>query len=101
MRTLKFLVIVMAVLIIAAVAVIVVTLFNRASGPSYRVGQPIPELPLPLAPENMAAGSRIVAMTASGDRLAVHVRDGAGADQIILVDLRAGVPISRLTLPPP
>lgn len=81
----------MAVLIVAIVAVIVVTLFNRASGPSYRAGQPIPELPLPLP-----AGSQIVAMTASGDRLAVHVRDYAGLDWIIVIDLRNGAPISLL-----
>ncbi len=100
MRALKFLVALMAVLIVGAVAVIVVTLFNRASGPSYSAGQPIPEMPVPLAAGSLAAGSRIIAMTASGDRLAVHVRDGAGLDQIILFDLRNGAPISRLKLEP-
>lgn len=95
MQSLKLLVIFMAVLIVAIVAVIVVTLFNRASGPSYRAGQPIDELPLALP-----AGSQIVAMTASGDRLAVHVRDAAGLDRIIVIDLRNGAPISLLRLEP-
>jgi len=91
MQALKFLVIFMAILIVAAVAVIVVTLFNRASGPSYRAGQPIPQMPV-----DLPAGSQVVALTASGDRLAVHVRDAAGVDHVIVIDLRNGTPLSDL-----
>jgi hypothetical protein len=95
MQALKFLVIFMAVLITAAVAVIVVTLFNRSSGPSYRMGQAIPETTFPVP-----AGSRVVTMTASGEHLAVQLRDAAGQDQILLIDLRNGAPLSLLKLEP-
>ncbi|MFO1188586.1 MAG: DUF6476 family protein [Alphaproteobacteria bacterium] len=91
MQALKFLVVFMAVLIVAAVAVIVVTLFNRSSRPSYSAGQPIPQMPV-----DLPGGSQVVAMTASGDRLAVHVRDAAGLDHVILIDMRNGAPVSDL-----
>jgi hypothetical protein len=95
MQALKFLVIGMAVLIIAAIAVILVTLSHRASGPSYRAGQPIPEMPVPVPP-----GSRVVAMTAAGERLAVQIRDATGQDRIVLIDLKSGAPVTAVTFEP-
>ena len=45
-------------------------------------------------------GSNVIGMTLDGDRMAVHVLDGAVDHEIIIVDTRKGAVVSRVRLKP-
>jgi hypothetical protein len=81
MRALKFLVVAMGVLIVAATVALVVLLVQRAGG---RGGAVVPPVTL-----GLAADARIVSVTGAGDRLAVLVEDPAGT-RVLLLDARTG-----------
>ena len=90
MRALKAAVIVMGVLIVAGIATIVVTIVQRTSGG--------------LAPAqaqqtllNEPDGTRIAAISATAERLAVQLQ-GGGPDRVVVLDLRNGHVLLRAAL---
>jgi hypothetical protein len=88
MRTLKVLVVVMGVMIVAGVVVLVAAMIQRVGGGS------------PLAPDatlSEPAGTRIIGTSLSGERLAV-VLQGGGPDRVVIIDLRSGHVIGRTGL---
>jgi hypothetical protein len=112
MRALKAAVIVMGVLILAGVAVIVVTIVHRMSGTGARQApgpsaqqEGVPEAgALAAAPTTLVqtvldepAGTRITGAAASVDRLALQLQ-GGGPDRVVVVDTRAGRVVARVAL---
>ncbi len=89
MAALKAAVIGMAVLIVAGVTVIVVTLIHRMTRP--------PETALVGATLDEPVGTRIAGVSTSSDRLAVELQ-GGGPDRVVVVDLRSGRVVARAAL---
>ena len=89
MAALKAAVIGMAVLIVAGVTVIVVTLIHRMTAPqaTAMVGTTLDE----------PAGTRIAGASAASDRLAVTLQ-GGGPDRVLVVDLHTGRIVARTSL---
>ena len=87
MRWIVTLAVVMAVLIVAGVAVIGVTIMHRMSGP-------IATLPTAL---DEPVGSSIVQVSAAGDRV-VLLLHGGGPDRVVLIDARSGAVLGRTAL---
>lgn len=100
MQALKALVIVMGVLIIAGLAVIVVTIYNRMQARTASAGAAADgELPaFDRAAVPVPAGCRVAAMQPAGDRLLLQLAGIAGCEQILVVDLRSGRLLGRLDL---
>jgi hypothetical protein len=92
MRFLKVLVIVMGVVIVVATTVLIVLIARRIGG-APSVGPSAASAVLLDEP----AGTRIAAVAAVGDRLAVQLQ-GGGADRIVLLDPRSGVVVGRVGL---
>jgi Family of unknown function (DUF6476) len=90
MRFLKVLTIAMGVLIVVATAVLVVLIARRIGG-SGPVMAPLAVL------IDEPVGTRIVAIAAAGDRLAIQLQ-GGGPDHILLVDPRTGTVTGRIGL---
>ncbi len=91
MRTLKIATIVMGVLIVIGTAGLVVGIARRSAVPS-------PTLPgLVSAVLDEPAGTRISAIAAVRDRLAVQLQ-GGGADRVVLVDPATGAVAGRIAL---
>ena len=92
---LKAVVIGLGVLILLGIALIVYKMIGRvgdvvvASSDAYRDAR----VALP-------AGSRVVAMTAEGDRLSLLVEDGDGRQRVMTIDARSGAVLGILTLEP-
>ena len=87
MRALQVLVVVMGVLIVAGVAVIIVTIANRASKQAEAPkGNPaFGEVQL-----GLPAGARVVWATVDAGRLVVHVQGAGDAARFEVVDLTTG-----------
>ncbi|WP_019013081.1 DUF6476 family protein [Elioraea tepidiphila] len=87
MRALKAAVIIMGVLIVAGTVVVAVTIANRLGN-----------RPPPPAVSGLGepAGSRILGIAATGDRLAVHVTGGGADDRIVIVDPASHRVLGRL-----
>ncbi|MBM3486413.1 MAG: hypothetical protein FJX67_07230 [Alphaproteobacteria bacterium] len=92
MRALKFLVILMGVLIAAGLAVIVVTLVNRAgSGDKAGPGTVAVDLP---------PGASVVETTAADGRLYLRLRTQDGRHIILILDGATGRALGTLELKP-
>jgi hypothetical protein len=88
MRMLKAAVVVMGVLILAGVTVLVVVIVGRLSAPA---GPPM------RAVLDEPAGTRIVAISALPDRLALQLQ-GGGPDRVVVLDMRSGRELGRAML---
>ena len=86
-RALLASVIVMGVLIVVGVAVLGVTIVRRLSNPATAASATLEE----------PAGTRMVGVSAAGDRIAI-VLQGGGPDRLVLVDGRTGLAVGRVTL---
>ena len=84
MRAMITLVVAMGVLIVVGVAVIGVTIVSRLGGHG-----PATDLVL-----DQPSGTRIVAASLAGGRLAV-VLQGGGPDRVVIVDTAGGVRLAR------
>jgi hypothetical protein len=98
MRSLKLLVIVMGVLLVVGVIALAIAV-------THRIDHPRPALPAtPAGPTAstlaLPAGARVVGAEASGDRLVVRVELAAGGEELIVVNLATGAPVSTVTLRP-
>jgi hypothetical protein len=87
MRALKILTVVMAVMIVAGIVVLGLTISKRM-GPSKAAAP---------AQFDEPAGSQIAQISAAGDRLAVLLH-GGGPDRIVVLDLRDGSVIAHTAL---
>ena len=88
MRMLKAAVVIMGVLIIAGVTLLVVVIVERQSAPAGAPMRTVLDEP---------AGTRIVAIAALSDRLALQLQ-GGGPDRVVLLDLRSGREVGRAAL---
>ena len=115
MKALKALVITMAVLIAAGLAVIAVTIFNRATtadraprqassitGPNAAGPGRIEAPPRAFGAvrETLPPGARIVSTEAEGGRLIVTLALRSGATRIIVLDLDTGRRLGTIDLEP-
>ena len=91
MRALKILTVVMAVMIVAAVAVLGVTILRRMNGPAAGPGL------LAQAVLDEPAGTRIAGIAGQQDRLAVQLQ-GGGADRVLFLDPHTGHVLGRAAL---
>ncbi|WP_119460226.1 DUF6476 family protein [Rhodospirillaceae bacterium SYSU D60014] len=109
MQALKALVIIMGIMIIAGVAVVVVTIYNRLGGMAEEPA-PTASAPAP-APANFGeaalavpAGCRVTSTAAAGDRLILQLgpeNSAAGAcAQILVLDMETGSLLGRFILTP-
>jgi hypothetical protein len=87
MRALKILVVVMAVMIVAGVVVLGVTVSSRMGTPK----------PAPPALLDEPAGTRIAQISAAGDRV-VLLLQGGGPDRVVALDLRTGLVLAHAGL---
>ena len=88
MRGLKVAVVAMGVLIVAGVAMIIVTLVTRMSSVSA---------PIASATLDEPSGTRIAGAALGPDRLAVQLQ-GGGPDRVVIVDTKAGRVLGRVAL---
>jgi hypothetical protein len=101
MRALKVLVIVMGVLLAAGIVAL-------GFAVAYRMNHPRPAAaPAAMTPGKPTAstldlpeGARVVGAEATGDRLVVRVELAGGGEELIVVDLATGIPVSTVTLRP-
>ncbi len=94
MRAVKIAAAVMAVLIVLGTTVLIVTVVRRLSAP---VAPSMTATAAAVLDE--PAGTRIAAIAAVGDRLAVQLR-GGGPDRIVFVDPHAAAVAGRISLSP-
>ena len=94
-RLLKAVVIGLGVLILAAVGLIVYEMVGRAVGDGQESSDDYVS-----ASVNLPPGSRVVGMTADGDRLSLLIEDAAGHQRVMTVDRRSGAVLGILTLEP-
>jgi hypothetical protein len=88
MRMLKVAVVVMGVLIVGGVTLLVVVIAGRISAPVGPAMQAVLKEP---------EGTRIVAMAALPDRLALQLQ-GGGPDRVVVLDIRTGREVGRASL---
>lgn len=98
MRSLKVLVITMGVLLVLGVIALAIAVTHRIDHPRAAV----PATPLGPTTSTLAlpAGGRVVGAEASGDRLVVRVELAAGGEELVVVNLATGMPISTVMLRP-
>jgi len=89
MRALLVVTVVMGVMILAGTTVLVVVIFHRATAPTASA--------LMALVLDQPAGTRIVGIAATQDRLALQLQ-GGGADRVVLVDPRADTITGQITL---
>jgi hypothetical protein len=89
LKVLKFVTILLGVLIVLGTTVVGVTIVRRMSEPAApaRIAATLDE----------PAGTRIVAIAATQDRLALHL-EGGGADRVVLIDPRTGARTGSIAL---
>jgi hypothetical protein len=104
MRALKVLVVVMGVLLLAGVAVVIVTIMTRlaqhpaATAPAAAMeGRPVPFGTTTLA---LPAGARVIEMQSAGRRLALHLRHADGSEALLILDPDTGTEIGTIELKP-
>ena len=101
MKALKTLVIVMGILILAGIAVIGVTLYNRANRPGGLAGTPPAAAPADRIADGslgLPAGSRIRGLAGAGGRVVVHVELPSGAEELVILDPASGAVVGRLSV---
>ena len=95
MRTLKILVIVMAVVILAGSASLIVVIAGRLSksGPRPALSQPFAAAPIELP-----SGARIETMSTGSDRLVVDIVLPDGDRRLVIIDLATGRQLGAIPL---
>jgi len=94
MQALKVLVVVMGVMIVGGTVTLGVVIFNRMGGGGGGGGGTARSPALTL---DEPAGTRIVAMAATADRIAVHLQ-GGGPDRVVWIDPKSGLVAGRVSL---
>jgi hypothetical protein len=89
LKVLKFVTVLLGVLIVLGTTVVGVTIVKRMSAPAAP-GQIAAMLDEP-------AGTRIAAIAATQDRLALHLQ-GGGPDRVVLLDPRTGARTGTIAL---
>ena len=95
MRTLKILVVVMGIMLVAGVAILIVTIAGRVprSGPG-----PATSLPFIAPPIDLPQGARIGTMAVGADRLVIDVILADGTRQLLILDLITGRRLGAIPL---
>jgi len=96
MRALKVLVVVMGVLLVAGIIALAFAVANRVNHPP---SAPVAKGP-PIDTVDLPSGARIVGAEASGDRLVVRIELAEGSQELIVVNLATGLPVSTVILRP-
>ncbi|MBN9561312.1 MAG: hypothetical protein J0H14_11375 [Alphaproteobacteria bacterium] len=90
LKVLKFITVLLGVLIVLGTTVVAVTIVRRMSEPAAVPSQIAVTLEEP-------AGTRIAAIAATQDRLAVHLQ-GGGPDRVVLLDPHTGARTGSIVL---
>jgi len=94
-RTLKILVVVMGVMLVAGIVILIVTIAGRVS--SNRAGPGISP-PFAAPPIDLPQGARIEAMAVGPDRLVLDVVLADGTRQLLVLDLVTGRQLGMIPL---
>jgi hypothetical protein len=94
-RTLKVLVVVMGVMLVAGVAILIVAIAGRVS-PNRAGLASLPPFAAP--PIDLPQGARIEAMAVGVDRLVIDVVLGDGTRQLLVLDLVTGRRLGTIAL---
>ncbi len=111
---LKFAVIVMGVLIVAGLVVIIIKISQKTgelaenmATTGSEVGTPsetkqgdAASFRLDLEQLGLDAHARLLGMDVAGDRLVLRVQTGAGVERVVIVDVKSGVVVGEVALPP-
>jgi len=104
MRSLKVLVIVMGVVLVAGIVALGFAVRYRVSHPREApvvTGPSVGPASLPNATTlDLPPGARVVGAEASGDRLVVRIDLAGGGEELLVVNLATGTPIATVTLRP-
>ncbi len=107
LRLLKVVVIILGVAILAAAAVIIATIVERAGNLAADPQSVVAPATGEAAPAafgerhlSIPAGDRIAAMTATGDRLILRLDRPDGGEYLLVVDLKTGVRLGTIRLGP-
>jgi hypothetical protein len=103
MRALKVLVVVMGVLLLAGVAVVIVTIMTRlAQHPAATAAAAMEGRPVPFGTTTLAlpAGARVIEMQSAGRRLALRLRHADGSEALLILDPDTGTEIGTIELKP-
>ncbi len=92
-KLLRWAVYIMGVLLVLGTIVVVVTIAKRASQLPSK-----PKAQFDLLDVPVAAGSAVSRVDLDGDRMAVHVKDGPGAGEILIIDVKRGTLLGRVRL---
>jgi hypothetical protein len=98
MPALKVFVVVMGLLLVAGIVVLAVAVADRVNHP--RPAAPTAATAPATSTLDLPAGVRVVGAEASGDRLVVRVDLAAGGEELIIVNLATGTPVSTVILRP-
>ncbi len=105
MRALKVLVVVMGVLLLAGVAVVIVTIMTRltqhpaATAPAAAAMEG-PPVPFGTTTLSLPAGARVIEMQSAGRRLALHLRRADGSEALLILDPDTGTEVGTIELKP-
>ena len=103
MRSLKVLVIVLGLLLVAGIVALGFAVQYRLSHPRPATGA-APAIGPAGAPSattlDLPPGARVVGAEASGDRLVVRIELAGGGEELVVVNLATGTPIATVTLRP-
>lgn len=103
MRALKVIVIVMGVLLVAGIVALGFAVQYRLNHPratAAALGPATGPGILATTTLDLPAGARIVGAEASGDRLVVRVALSGGGEELIVLNLATGTPVSTVILRP-
>jgi len=98
MRALKILVAVMGVMLVAGLAVVIVTIFNRAT--QRQASVPAVSGSFGHTAVTLPAGARVVEMREAGGRLVLRLQRADGSDMLLILDLATGTEIGSIDLKP-
>jgi hypothetical protein len=101
MRALVALTIFMGVLIVAGLAVIIVTIVHRVSAPKPEMAAVTAAAGAPgHATVALPPGAGVLNMTGVGDKLVLHIATPQGGDELITLDPATGAVIETIDLVP-
>ena len=111
---LKSAVIIMGVLIVAGLVVIIMKISQKTGELAENMATADPKVTtaaestqgdatsfrLDLEQVGLDVGARLLSMDVAGERLVLRVQTGAGVERVVIVDVKSGVVVGEVALPP-
>ena len=96
-KTLKRIVIILGVLLVAGFAVVVTTIIYRAANLAAGDAETAPESPATIS-LNIPDGAKIIGGSRNGDLLTLHFETPAGDEKVVVLDIKTGAIVSELDI---